>query len=161
MAEANGTSNCGSLTPNAVSLIIDGKDVVGPNRFSVKNPTNGEEVWQAGGASLSNVTQVVDSAQAAFKTWSKKKPAFRRDVFLRAAQHFEQRRLELMRIQKDETGAEEAFMQWILNVTIEDLKGVAARCMGITGSIIESEHEGRAGLVFREPYGVVLSIAPW
>ncbi len=33
--------------------------------------------------------------------------------------------------------------------------------MGISGSIVESEHEGRVGLILREPYGVVLSIAPW
>lgn len=78
-------------------------------------------MWQAGGASLDNAIQAVESAQAAFKTWSKRKPAFRRDVFMRAAQLFEQRRRELMQVQKDETGAEEGFMDWILNVTIEDL----------------------------------------
>lgn len=141
MAEVNGTTGGSSDPRNPVPLIIDGKEVIGPNHFSVINPTDGKEVWQAGGASLNNAIQAVESAQAAFKTWSKRKPAFRRDVFMRAAQLFEQRRRELMQVQKDETGAEEGFMDWILNVTIEDLKGTAAKCMGISGSIVESEHE--------------------
>ena len=52
----------------------------------------------------------MQNAQAAFQIWSKKKPAFRRDIFLRAADLFDKRRKELMRFQKDETGAEDRFM---------------------------------------------------
>lgn len=149
------------LSGNTVPLIIGGKDVVGSEIFSVVNPADGKEVWKAGGASVETAVQAVESAAAAFPAWSKTKPAIRRDIFLRAADVFRERYKELAHYQKQETGADDIFMDWILKLTVENLKEVAGKCSMIAGSIPGSADENRSALVLKEPYGVILGIAPW
>jgi acyl-CoA reductase-like NAD-dependent aldehyde dehydrogenase len=158
MANSNGVI---AIADNTVPLIIGGKDVVGSQIFSVRNPANGEELWKAGGASVDDAVRAVEAAEAAFPAWSKTKPAFRRDIFLRAADIFEKRYEELASYQKLETGADATFMDWILKLTVDNLKEVAGKTGLVAGSFPPSSDEGRAALVLKEPYGVVLGIAPW
>ena len=82
-------------------------------------------------------------------------------MFLRAADIFERRHAELASYQKQETGAEDLFMDWILKLTVDNLKEVAGKCSAVLGSIPASSEEGRGALVLKEPYGVILGIAPW
>lgn len=156
MGTANGTNDT-----SVVPLIIGGKDVVGSEPFPVINPATGEEIWNAGGASLDQASQAVEAAEAAFPTWSKSKASFRRDLFLKAADLFQERYNELVKYQQLETGADPNFVNWILPLTIENLKEVAGKCSMITGTYSQSTGEGRGALVLKEPYGVVLGIAPW
>lgn len=41
------------------------------------------------------------------------------------------------------------------------LRDVAGRTTGVMGAIPETSVEGTGAFVFKEPYGVVLGIAPW
>lgn len=169
MAHSNSTANgdhensnaIPALAENTVPLVIGGKDIFGSKSFTVRNPENGEEVWKAGGASVQNAIQAVEAAKIAFPAWSKTKPAVRRDIFLRAALIFEERYKELAYYQKQETGADDTFMEWILKLTVDNLKEVAGKCSLVAGSFPPSSEDGRAALVLKEPYGVVLGIAPW
>lgn len=149
-----------SVHMDTVPLIIAGKDVLGANRFPVNSP-GGECVWDASGASVDDAEHAAKAAQEAFMTWSKTKPAVRRDIFLRAADIFRDRYAELAQCQKDETGAESLFVDWILQLTIDNLKEVAGKCSMVMGSIPQSDNEGRGAFVLKEPYGVILGIAPW
>lgn len=169
MIHAEGTTNgtaanggrYSALKNNTVPMIIGGRDVYGSEVFSVINPITGMEVWEAGGASLENAVQAVEAAEAALPSWAKTKPSVRRDIFLRAADLFDQRIKELASYQRQETGADDIFMQWILKLTVDNLKEVAGKCSLVSGAITSSSDEGRAALVLKEPYGVVLGIAPW
>ncbi|KAL3486479.1 aldehyde dehydrogenase domain-containing protein [Aspergillus germanicus] len=143
-----------------VPLIIGGKDSEGSNIFVVKNP-DGKAVWKATGASVKDAVKAVEAAEAALPAWAATKPAARRDIFLRAADIFSQRYEEFVRIQVDETGADPVFVNWILKLTIDNLKEVAGKCSLVQGTIPTCGEEGRAALVLREPYGVILGIAPW
>jgi acyl-CoA reductase-like NAD-dependent aldehyde dehydrogenase len=143
-----------------VPLIIGGKDTQGSNIFVVKNP-DGKAVWEATGASVNDAVKAVEAAEAALPAWAATKPAARRDIFLRAADIFSQRYEEFVRIQVDETGADPVFVNWILKLTIDNLKEVAGKCSLVQGTIPTCGEEGRAALVLREPYGVILGIAPW
>ena len=149
------------LVENTVPLVIGGQDVIGSETFSVRNPANGEELWKVGGASVGNAIQAVEAAEAASPAWAKTKPAVRRDIFLRAAEIFQKRYMELAYYQKQETGADDIHMDWILNLTIDNLKEVAGKCSLVAGTFPTSSDEGRAALVLKDPYGVVLGIAPW
>ena len=155
----NGTYH-GSHT-DTVPLIIGGKDVVGSNDLHVRNPATGETIWQAGGASVDEAVRAVEAAQAAFPAWSKLKPPTRRDIFLKAADLFAQRKDELAEYQAKETGADPKFVEWILNLTVDNLKEVAGKCSAVMGSIPFSTEDGRGAFVLKEPYGVILGIAPW
>ena len=149
------------LVNNTVPLIIGGKDVVGERNFCIVNPTTGKEIWNAGGASVENAVQAVEAAEAAFAAWSKAKPSLRRDIFLRAADIFAERIKELATYLKEETGADDTFMEWILNLTVDYPKEVAGKCSLVAGGVPASSEEGRGALVLKEPYGVILGIAPW
>ncbi|EWY89730.1 hypothetical protein FOYG_07398 [Fusarium oxysporum NRRL 32931] len=156
------TSSAASIiSGNTVPLIIGGKDISGPAIFSVINPENGKEVWKAGGATVSEAVKAVEAAEAAFPAWSKTKPSFRRDIFLRASQLFEEHIDELITYQEQETAADPTFIKWILGLTIDNLKEVAGKTPLVAGSFPPSEDHGRAAIVTKEPYGVVLGIAPW
>ncbi len=133
---------------------------MGAKRFTVRNPAGGD-LWEASGASVEDAVKAAEAAQAALPAWSKMKPASRRDIFLRAADIFARRHSELAKIQKQETGAEDMFMDWILKLTVDNLKEVAGLCSSVIGSIPASTDEGRGAFVLKEPYGVILGIAPW
>ena len=133
----------------------------GPQTFTVTNPASGEEIWEAAGASVKEATQAVEAAAAAFPAWSKAKPAVRRDIFLKASQLFDERYEEFKGYQAAETSADPMFMHWILKSIVDNMKELAGKCSMVQGSILFSADEGRSALVLREPYGVVVGIAPW
>lgn len=164
MVSTNGTETNGAQHanhPDIVPLIIGGTNVVGSKTFSVCNPATGKIIWEAGGASVDEAVQAVEVAQAAFTAWSKVKPPARRDIFLKAADLFSERKEELARYQAEETGADPRFVDWTLNLTADNLKEVAGKCSAVMGSIPFSTEEGRGAFVLKEPYGVILGIAPW
>ena len=161
----NGVSENGHvasvISDNTVPLIIGGEDVIGPAAFSVHDPVDGHKLWNAGGASVKEAAQAVEAAQAAFPAWSRTKPSARRDIFLRAAELFRERIAELTQFQKQETAADPVFVGWILGLTVDNLKEVAGKTSLVAGSFPPSEVDGRGAVVIKEPYGVVLGIAPW
>ena len=147
--------------PNIIPMIIGGKDIVGSKRFSVCNPATGETIWEASGVSIPEAVYAVETAQAALPVWAKVKPPARRDIFLKAADLFAKRKSDLAKYQAQETGADPHFVEWILNLTVDNLKEVAGKCSAIGGSVAFSTFEGRDALYLKEPYGVILGIAPW
>ena len=145
-----------------VPLIINGKDVVAKNTFSVNSPSSHKEIWKASAASLEDVDAAVSAAKAAFPVWSKTKPAARRDVFLKAADIFLSRAEEYGKYMQEETGAEAGFAGGFnVPLAAEMMKDVAGRCSTISGVIPSCAQDGTSALVVKEPYGVVLGIAPW
>lgn len=60
-----------------------------------------------------------------------------------------------------ETGAAEAWASFDTGLAVEILKDVAGRISSISGSIPQTATEGTSALVYKEPYGVILAIAPW
>ena len=125
--------------PYTVPLIINGKDVTTSTTFPVISPSSHKEIWSASSASLS-----------------------RRTILLKAADLFESRAKELGDYMMEETGAEQAFSGGFnVPTTIEMLRDVAGRISTVTGTIPSCAQEGTAALIVKEPYGVVLGIAPW
>jgi acyl-CoA reductase-like NAD-dependent aldehyde dehydrogenase len=143
-----------------VHLIINGEDAITTTTFPVTSPASGH-LYQYSSASVTDAISAVEAAQAAFPSWSKTKPAARRDIFLKAAELFEERKRELVRYQVEETDAEASFIDWILPLTIDQLEEVASKTTMVLGSVPESAEEGRSAILYKEPYGVILGIAPW
>lgn len=111
---------------------------------------------------MANALTAVKSAQNAFHSWKNTKPTVKRDIFLKAAQIVEKRGEELGKYMKDETASSE-FWGAGFNVPLaaDMLKDVAGRITAIQGSIPVPGAEGKSAMVWKEPYGVVLGIAPW
>lgn len=149
-------------TSYAVPLLINGKEVVTSATFPVISPSAHEQIWTSSSASLDDVQCAVSAAQAAFKPWAKTKPSARRDIFLKAADIFASRGEEFGRYMQQETGAAEAFSTGFnVPLTAEMMRDVAGRISTVVGCIPTCAAEGTSALVVKEPFGVVLGIAPW
>ncbi|KAI3572765.1 aldehyde dehydrogenase domain-containing protein [Fusarium oxysporum f. sp. albedinis] len=159
--QTNGGSNETNAF-NTVPFIINGKDVTSTTTFPVTNPFNAKRLWDGSAAAVSDALRAVEAAQAAFASWSQTKPSFRRDILFRAADLFLSRKEELFTYQSQETGAGRQFMEININATAQILRDIGGRIeAAVEGSVPTTAEEGSHAIVVKEPYGVVLAIAPW
>lgn len=144
-----------------VPFFLNGKEYHTEKRFEIRSPVTGEVLHSCSSASAQDVTTAVGSAAEAFKTWRTMTAGRRRDIFLKAAEIMEGRREELAQNMIAETGASAAWAGFNLHVSIDFIKDVAGRISSIEGTLPSTADEGQGAMVLREPYGVVLAIAPW
>jgi acyl-CoA reductase-like NAD-dependent aldehyde dehydrogenase len=156
------------MTPNVanenftVPFLIDGKEVVSSTTFPVVSPSDSETLWQCSSASVKDAMAAVEAASAAFPAWSKTKPSFRRSIFLKAADLLDKREDECHGYLMRETGAMESFSKFNTTITTEMLRDVSGRIeQALHGEIPVCAQEGTEALLVKEPFGVVLGIAPW
>ena len=66
---------------------------------------------------------------------------------------------EFMQIEMGaDRGASEFF---VLPLAVSMIRDIAGRLPTISGSVKTTQDEGTSAMVWKEPYGVVLGIAPW
>ncbi|KAI9698254.1 MAG: hypothetical protein M1820_007524 [Bogoriella megaspora] len=156
----NGHTNGASTSP--LPIWIDGKQIATSTTFPVISPNSSQKLYNVSSASLQDALHAVEAASAAFPSWSKTKPQFRRNILLRAADELEKIANAASQIQVDETGAPEGICKgFMLPTTVEGLRDTAGRIMTVMGCIPSSMGEGTGAVVWKEPYGVNLGIAPW
>lgn len=145
-----------------VPLLINGEEVITKTTFVVTSPTSLEKIWQSSSASLEDAKAATKAAQAAFPKWSKMKPTAKRAIFMKAADIIDARASELAEYMKVETGAASPFADGFNVPKCADmLRDVAGRLSSVMGHIPTCEEEGTSAMIIREPFGVVLAIAPW
>ncbi|KAB5578325.1 aldehyde dehydrogenase domain-containing protein [Coniochaeta sp. 2T2.1] len=158
MGSADTAANGASYS---VPFFINGEEVHPAKKFDVTSPATLKVVHQCGAATNAEVDAAVDAASKAFVSWRKSLPKARRDIFLKAAEIMERRRAELVGYMVAETGASDGWAQFNINVAKDLITDVAGRIAGLEGSMPVTEDEGTGAMVLREPFGVVLAIAPW
>jgi acyl-CoA reductase-like NAD-dependent aldehyde dehydrogenase len=164
---SNGTNGAHSPGPafdssSTIPLWLDGKEVKLSSTFDVVSPLDQETIYKCSSADEEDVQKAIASAEKAFKSWSQTKPNVRRDIFLRAADQFKKRRDELKHYSYSETGAAEAMFSFEHNLAYEACLSVAGLIqVASTSSAPVVAEEGSNALLIKEPYGVVLGIAPW
>ncbi|EXJ85860.1 hypothetical protein A1O1_06229 [Capronia coronata CBS 617.96] len=159
----NGTSSHSRFdSSSTIPLWLDGQEVKLSSTFDVVSPLDHKVLYQCSAAGEEDALKAIASAEKAFKTWSKSKPITRRDIFLRAAEGFKQRRDEQFHYIHTETGAAESMFAFEYNLAYEACMSVAGLVQVATTSTMPVvAEEGRTAMVIKEPYGVVLGIAPW
>ncbi|MCJ1287282.1 hypothetical protein MMC26_006630 [Xylographa opegraphella] len=160
----NGTSHDGAngSTHQIIPLQINGKEVETSTTFDVVDPSTGKVIWKSASASKEDAINAIEAAQAAFPAWSQTKPSKRRDIMLKAAEILQSRSEELGGYMMTETGSQAAFATGFnIPTSVEMLKDIAGRIVTISGSLPVCGEEGTNAIVYKEPYGVVLGIAPW
>lgn len=160
---ANGSSPPSRFDGSStIPLWLDGKEVKLSSTFDVISPLDHNVAWQSSAASEEDALKAIESAAKAFKTWSKTKPNTRRDIFLRAAEGFKKRRDEQYHYSHTETGAAESMFAFEHNLAYEACLSVAGLIqVATTSSVPVVAEEGSNALLLKEPFGVVLGIAPW
>ena len=159
---ANHKQTNGDSSHYTIPLQINGAEIVTGTTFDVINPATESVVWKSSTASVEDARNAVQAAQAAFPAWAKTKPSVRRDIMLKAADIFERRTDELVEYMKLETAADDYFCHLNVQGSAELLRVVASSiAVAEAGFVPVSSEEGRSAVVIKEPYGVVLGIAPW
>lgn len=147
---------------HTVPIQINGKEVKTEHTIDVVNPATGKVIWESSSASKKDAINAIEAAKAAFPAWSKTKPSKRRDILLKAADILASRAEEIGGYMIDETGAVSAYATGFnLPNSVEMLRDVAGRIVTATSYMPVVAEEGKSALVLKEPYGVVLGIAPW
>jgi acyl-CoA reductase-like NAD-dependent aldehyde dehydrogenase len=154
VAQVNGI---GSTVP----FIIGGEERRPDKTFDVINPSNGKVAHQCGAASQKDVQGAVEAASRAFKSWSKSTPRQRRDILLKATQVMDKRYDELAGYMMEETGCPKDWADFNLGVAKDFFTDVAGKIGSIVGAVPTTQDENTGAFIFKEPYGVVLAIAPW
>lgn len=145
-----------------VPLFLSGAEVTTGSTFDVVSPGSGELVHKASSASVEDAVKAAESCAAAFPAWAATSPGKRRDIFLKAAEVLERRQEEVATFMQEETGAPHGFAAGFnVPLSIDILKDIAGRICTIEGSMPVASDAGTSAMVFREPYGVILGIAPW
>ncbi len=142
-------------------LIINNESVVTDIKFEVHAPATGELSGYCAGASVDDAVRAVESAKAAFPAWSKTKAYDRRDILFKAAEIMQSRKEELIAYQREETGAGRPFSEHTFNMGVNFIKDFAGRIPTIEGIVPNVTLDGEGAMVYKEPYGVILGIAPW
>ncbi|KAF7719881.1 Aldehyde dehydrogenase family protein [Penicillium ucsense] len=150
------------MVHNAVTpLIINNESIVTDVKFEVHAPATGELSGYCAGASVDDAKRAVECAQAAFPAWSKTKAFERRDILLKAGEIMMARKEELIAYQMEETGAGRLFVEHTFHMGVNFVKDFAGRISSIEGKVPSVNVDGESAIVYKEPYGVILSIAPW
>ncbi|KAB2570907.1 putative salicylaldehyde dehydrogenase protein [Lasiodiplodia theobromae] len=144
-----------------IPLLINGKETTTSNTFAVHSPGAHKDLWSCSSASASDADAALQAAKAAFPAWSKTKPVARRNILLKAADLLEQHGEEFKEHMSQETGAVAMFTGFNVMIAAELIRDVAGRIGAIMGAIPQTQDDDTTALVLKEPFGVVLGIAPW
>ncbi|KAH8892189.1 aldehyde dehydrogenase [Thozetella sp. PMI_491] len=146
-----------------VPLWIDGASATASpaQTFPVHSAAKGQDVYLAQGADVDAAKKAADAAWAAFQTWRKEGPIQRRDMLLRVATILTQGKEELKQIQMDETSCTKEWAEMNVNLAIETIREFASRITSVSGQIPQMANPEHMALVFKEPIGPILTIAPW
>ncbi|CAE6506526.1 unnamed protein product [Rhizoctonia solani] len=93
-------------------------------------------------------------------TWKETSPIERRKIFQNAARIVEQRKEDIVKLATHETTHTIAWSYMDIMLTVAALDELASAITQLKAEIVRPA-PGQEGYIFREPFGVVLGIAPW
>jgi benzaldehyde dehydrogenase (NAD) len=130
-------------------------------RFERISPITKEVVSTAEAMRPEAMAGVAAKAAAAFPAWSAMGPNARRTVLLTAATALEARAEEFVEAMMGEIGATKGWAMFNLNLAVGMVREAAAITTQISGEVIPSDKPGCISMALKEPFGVILGIAPW
>ncbi|KAL4898597.1 Aldehyde/histidinol dehydrogenase [Aspergillus ambiguus] len=152
-----------SDTTSTIPLIIGGTDIVLPSVDKIwpSSPKDAPHQSFFQGATPELAIQAVETAATAFPSWASTPPAKRRELLLEVARLLRNKSSEARALIEAEIHCSPLWSQ----INFEGAVGIieeTAALLGdsLTGSIPKTQGNSYA-LVFKEPLGVVLGIAPW
>ena len=143
-------------------LVINGDNInTAADTFPVLDPITQNVVHYAPAATEAHALAAVAAAEAAFETWRDTTPIERRNIMLKAVEVLQSRQDELVRSMVEETGAKPSWAAFNIRTGLAFVQEAAGMTTQIKGDLLQSNDRGTLAMVFREPCGVILGIAPW
>jgi len=127
----------------------------------IRNPATGALVDRVAAATQQDVNRAIDTAEAAFKVWSKIPPARRGEILFEAAHKIREREKELAKLLTEEQG--KPMREAVLEVRrfMHTLEHYAGMSKSIRGGYVPQLDDRRFGVIIKKPIGVCGSIVPW
>ena len=147
---------------DVVPLWIDGSEAVSSEGviFAVYSAKDQKDVHMAQSASTKDVKAAADAAMRAFTSWRWTSATERRDLLLKVADAFEARKSEAVALQVAETSCEPAWASFNVTYGIKVIREIASKTTAVFGEMPRMDSEANLALVFKEPIGPSLLIAP-
>ncbi|CAE7105762.1 unnamed protein product [Rhizoctonia solani] len=143
-----------------VPCIINGKPYLTSKTYARNDPHTGRHLFDVTAATEDDARVAIESAQAAFPAWKATSPIERRKIFQNAVQIIEQRKEDIVKLATYETTNTVAWTHVDIMLATAALDELASVITQITAEVVRPA-PGQEGYIFREPFGVVLGIAPW
>lgn len=145
-----------------VPLWIDGAPTSSSpsKRFPVHSSQQNKDVYLAESADVKAANLAADAAGKAFQTWRKTSFTHRRDLLFRVAANYIRRTEELVQLQMEETSCTSKWARMNVSLATDSVREVACRISAVSGEIPQMANPEHLALVFREPLGPILTIAP-
>ncbi|KFY94548.1 hypothetical protein V501_01902 [Pseudogymnoascus sp. VKM F-4519 (FW-2642)] len=153
-----------TVPPQAIPTVpahINGLELPLSSTFDVHSPSTSALLHRSSSATVADALSAVTAAQAAFPAWRDLPPGAKRDIFLKAASIFKSRAEELTKYMVDETGSDAGWAALNVNFVTDMLVDTAGRISSLKGDFPMTADPETSAIVYREPYGVILAIAPW
>ncbi|EXK86383.1 hypothetical protein FOQG_09655 [Fusarium oxysporum f. sp. raphani 54005] len=150
-----------SGTGASVPLIIGGHPIITESLFDVISPNTKKVIHQSSNAETTHALAAVSAAAKAFETWSQTTPTQKRAIFLKAVEVLDKRTDELKGYMLTETGSDEGWAVFNVHLARECLLDTASRITALEGRVPTLQDPSAGAIVVKEPFGVILAIAPW
>ncbi|EGP86364.1 unnamed protein product [Zymoseptoria tritici ST99CH_1E4] len=145
-----------------IPLWLNGEQVQTSKSFEVISPSTGKALYKSAAASVDDANAAVAAAKAAFPAWSQTKPSARRDILLKAADLLIERKEQMWQLASTEVASTEGYFAFDFADTLEAIRSTAGLIASAqNGQLPAMGDPGRSAMVIREPYGVIVAIAPW
>jgi salicylaldehyde dehydrogenase len=118
-------------------------------------------VSQGAAATVEDANRAADSAAIAFKTWSETGPTERRLLLLKAADILESKTADFIQAMAAEVGASPLWAGFNVMMAAGLFREAAGLTTQIQGETIPTDKPDTLSMTFRQPVGVILSMAPW
>lgn len=129
--------------------------------FERINSLTGKVVSQGAAASVEDANRAADAAAIAFKTWSETGPTERRLLLLKAADILESKTGDFIQAMAAEVGASPLWAGFNVMMAAGLFREAAGLTTQIQGETIPTDKPDTLSMTFRQPVGVILSMAPW
>lgn len=167
-APTNGDSHVDFISHSTLPCIIDNSPFTTQHTYPVyrtDQPSTGKRdvVHHVHSVNAAEAKQAVDSAWAAFPAWKATPVARRRDILLKAVKLLQERIPQYAGNTMEETVLSRGMAGFELAVLAPGHLMACAEAMTLTlkSEVLPPGDDGAMKIVRREPYGVVLGIAPW
>lgn len=129
--------------------------------FSTLNPLDDAELTTAASGSVDDINAAIETAQNAFKSFSKSLPKERERILCKAAELLERDRDEFINILVDEIGSPIKKAGFEVEKGLAFLRAAAGMTRQMTGKTIPSDVPGKFSMSIRSPIGVIAAITPF
>ena len=145
-----------------VPLWIDGTaaEASKGTTFLVHSAKQEKNVYKAQSADAKDATRAAEVALTVFSTWRQTSTYERQSLLFKAADIFEARKAEVISFQVAETSCEPSWAGFNLRYGLSVMREIASRVTSVCGELPRTVSEANLCLVFKEPVGPSLLIAP-